>query len=309
MSAPAPSHHSGLIEANSKMSKKAFPSPPTFKTKLEEREYLKHRLAQAFRIFGHYGYDEGVAGHITVRDPVDPDTFWVNPFGRHFSFIKASDLLHVDHQGNVLPDSGPERLLNTAAFMIHSAIHRARQDVNCAAHSHSIYGRAYSALGKELEMINQDSAAFYKDHCVYHDFRGVVLDEEEGNAITETLGNKKAIFLQNHGILVATPSIEATIHYYIKFEKCAQVQLMVDASGTKPTIIADKEAQQVYNTIGGTWGGYFSGLVYFESLEAREAALPHDHRFAEGIYAKKHHHHHVHAPEEGGFGPSFKGQV
>src|SRR3954449_6284573 len=79
-----------------------FPSPPRFVDKYEEREYLKGRLALAFRIFGKYGFDEGVAGHITLRDPVDPHTFWVNPFGVAFSMIKKSDLILVDHTGKVI---------------------------------------------------------------------------------------------------------------------------------------------------------------------------------------------------------------
>lgn len=109
----------------------------------------------------------------------------------HFSLIQPADLLLVDHECNILPESGPNRLLNTAAFMIHSAIHAARPDVACAAHSHSIFGRAFSTLGRELEMVTQDSLKFYKDHAVYHQFRGVVLDTEEGERIAEVLGNKK----------------------------------------------------------------------------------------------------------------------
>jgi ribulose-5-phosphate 4-epimerase/fuculose-1-phosphate aldolase len=82
------------------------------------------------------------AGHITMRDPVDPHSFWVNPFGKAFSLINKSDLILVNHKGEVI-DGGECRLLNTAAFMIHSAVHEARPDVICAAHSHSIYGRTW----------------------------------------------------------------------------------------------------------------------------------------------------------------------
>jgi ribulose-5-phosphate 4-epimerase/fuculose-1-phosphate aldolase len=102
----------------------------------------------------------GVAGHITLRDPVEPDTFWVNPFGVAFSLIKASDLIRVNHEGKVI-DGGEVRLLNAAAFMIHSAIHDARPDVMCAAHSHSLHGRAFCTLGRPLDIITQDSCAFY----------------------------------------------------------------------------------------------------------------------------------------------------
>lgn len=137
-----------------------FPKPPIFEDKHAEREYLKGRLAAAFRIFGKHGFDEGVAGHITIRDPVDPSTFWVNPFGVAFSLINASDLIQVDQEGKVIA-GGPVRLLNRAAYMIHHAVHTARPDVVCAAHSHSIHGRTFCTLGRPIEPITQDACAFY----------------------------------------------------------------------------------------------------------------------------------------------------
>ena len=204
---------------------RAFPAPPTFTDPYEEREYLKGRLAAAFRIFGKYGFDEGVAGHITLRDPVQPDTFWVNPFGVAFGLIKRSDLIQVDHHGDVI-DGGPCRLLNKAAYMIHAAIHRARPDVLCAAHSHSIYGRSFCALGRPLDIITQDSCAFYDDHVVYEQYNGVVLAEEEGKEIAATLGNRKAALLQNHGLLTVGQTIEAAIFWFLSMEKCCHAQLM-----------------------------------------------------------------------------------
>lgn len=139
-----------------------FLSPPKlqFNNKYEERDYIKGRLAGAYRIFGHYGLNEGVAGHITVRDPIEPETFWVNPFGVDFNCINKSDLLRVDHKGNIL-DHGKVKVLNKAAFLIHGAIHAARPDVMCAAHTHSVYGRAFCALGKELDPISLESCLFY----------------------------------------------------------------------------------------------------------------------------------------------------
>jgi ribulose-5-phosphate 4-epimerase/fuculose-1-phosphate aldolase len=262
------------LSALSHGAKQAFPFPPVFATKQEEREFLKFRLAQAFRIFGHLGYDEGAAGHITVRDPLKPDCFWVNPFGLHFSLIQAPDLILVDHNGNVLDESGPNRLLNKAAFMIHSAIHNARPDVLCAAHSHSTYGRAFSALGKELDMLTQDSCAFYNDHAVYKQFKGVVLDTEEGDHIVQALGSKKAVILQNHGLLVATGSIEATVFFYASLEKSCRVQLLADAAaagrGINTTKIDEDDASYTYCKIGNQRVGWFNGLPEFQALEARE---------------------------------------
>ncbi len=106
------------------------------------------------------GFDEGVAGHITLRDPVDPTTFWVNPFGVAFSLIKRSDLIQVNHEGKVI-GGGDCRLLNAAAFMIHGAVHEARPDVMCAAHSHSLHGRSFCTLGRSLDIITQDACSFH----------------------------------------------------------------------------------------------------------------------------------------------------
>lgn len=100
-----------------------FLSPPKlgFSNKFEEREYIKGKLACAYRVFGHYGLNEGLAGHITVRDPIEPETFWVNPFGVDFNRINKSDLLRVDHKGNIL-DHGKVKVLNKAAFLIHGTL-------------------------------------------------------------------------------------------------------------------------------------------------------------------------------------------
>ncbi|KII88980.1 hypothetical protein PLICRDRAFT_40604 [Plicaturopsis crispa FD-325 SS-3] len=262
------------LNAVSEKTRSFLPKPPSFASKLQEREWTKFRLAQAFRIFGHHQFDEGVAGHITVRDPIRPDCFWVNPFGLHFGLIQAEDLLLVDHEGNIQEESGPRRLLNKAAFMIHSEIHAARPDVHCAAHSHSIYGRAFATLGRELDMITQDSCAFYNDHVLYTQFKGVVLDAEEGKAIAAKLGNKKAAILQNHGLLVCTPTIEGTVFYFGSLERCARVQLLADAAasgrGGETVKITPEDAANTYATVGSHGAGWFSGLPEFDMLEARE---------------------------------------
>src|SRR6202045_5328321 len=100
-----------------------IPGPPTFATIEEERRHRKQRLAAAFRLFSRFGFDEGVAGHITARDPEKPDHFWVNPFGVHFGQIRASDLILVNHHGEVVEG---EYSVNGAAFAIHSQVHAAR---------------------------------------------------------------------------------------------------------------------------------------------------------------------------------------
>lgn len=250
-----------------------FTEPPVFTDKHEEREYLKGRLALAFRIFGRNGYDEGVAGHITLRDPVKPDHFWVNPFGTPFRYIKKSDLLLVDHDGNVI-DGGKNRLLNVAAYMIHAAIHAARPDVICAAHCHSIYGRTFSTLGREIDISTQDSCVFYKDHAVYKSFKGVVLAREEGYNIARAIGSKKAVILQNHGLLTVSSTVEGAIYNFVTLENLCRTQLLADAAcagwGGKPILLDEEDAEFTYKSLGNPHAVWFSGLPAFEIAE-REA--------------------------------------
>lgn len=244
-------------------------SPPTFEDPHEARTYWKGRLAAAFRIFAKYGYDEGVAGHITLRDPVDPDTFWVNPFGTAFGLMNASDLIRVDEEGKVI-DGGENRLVNTAAFMIHSAIHKARPDVMAACHSHTIYGRAFCSLGRKLDTITQDSCAFHNDHVLYESFNGVVLAAEEGHDIARALGDKKAALLQNHGLLTVGKNVDEAVFWFVSMDKCCQAQLLADAAaggrGAKPKIIDEEDAQVTYKTVGVPIAGWFSAKPMFDVI-------------------------------------------
>ncbi|KAF2096452.1 class II aldolase/adducin domain protein [Rhizodiscina lignyota] len=266
---PKAPHEPGVGEQKAKMERLNFPKPPKFEDKYEEREYLKGRLAAAFRIFGKYGFDEGVAGHITLRDPVEPRTFWVNPFGVAFSMIKRSDLIRVNEEGKVI-DGGECRLLNTAAYMIHHAIHEARPDVLCAAHSHSIYGRSFCSLGKPLDIITQDSCAFYQDHVVYDSFNGIVFAEEEGQNIAKALGDKKAALLQNHGLLTCADSIEAAVFWFVSLEKCCHAQLMADAAavgtGGKTIKIDEEDAKYTYKAVGSPMAGWFAAKPMFDVI-------------------------------------------
>lgn len=244
--------------------------PPVFEDKLAERRYLKHRLALAFRIFASHGFMEGIAGHITLRDPVDPTSFWVNPFGMHFALIRDQDLIRVDHEGKVI-EGGKNRMLNYAAFAIHSEIHKARPDVQCAAHSHSVYGRAMCTTGRTLDMLTQDFCMFYQDQVVYPNFSGVVLATEEGRRIAQTLGHRKAAFLANHGLLTAGPTIEATVNWFVMLEKCCQVQLAAEAAvgGRREEIqtIGPEEARNSWEAIGKPDSAYFQGLPLFQLAE------------------------------------------
>jgi ribulose-5-phosphate 4-epimerase/fuculose-1-phosphate aldolase len=236
-----------------------------------ERLYRKQRLAAAFRLFGRFGYDHGGAGHITVRDPEFPDSFWLNPAGVFFGHIRVSDLMRVDHRGEIV-ESGEFRRLNRAAFAIHSTLHAARPDVLAAAHSHSLYGKAWSALGRLLDPLSQDSCAFYEDHALFEDFSGVVLDTSEGEKIAATLGPKKAVILQNHGILTVGRSLEAAVWRYFALENACQTQLLAEAAG-KPKPIPHEVAKHTASQVGSDVGGFYSFQPYFDLISREEPDL------------------------------------
>ncbi len=130
-------------------------SYPTFQSVEEQRHYLKKILAGDYRICGKFGFSEGVAGHITCRDPEHTDCFWVNPFGLSFKRIKMSDLILVNEKGEII--ACKHSALKKVAFAIHAAIHKARPDVIAAAHTHSVYAKTWSAFGKLLDPLTQDS--------------------------------------------------------------------------------------------------------------------------------------------------------
>lgn len=235
----------------------------------EERLHRKQRLAATFRLFARYGFDQGLAGHVTVRDPEYPDRFWINPLAAFFGQIKVSDLQLVDHDGHILIGNRP---INQAGFVIHSAIHAAHPDVIAAAHTHSTYGKAWSSLGRLLDPITQDACAFYGDHALFDPFSGVVLQEGEGKKIAETIGSKKAVILQNHGFLTVGPTIEAAAWWFIAADNAARTQLLAEAAG-KPKPIADDIARLTASQVGTHKGGYFSFQPLWDWIVAAEPDL------------------------------------
>ncbi|MDR3508508.1 MAG: class II aldolase/adducin family protein [Caulobacteraceae bacterium] len=270
---PLPKAHPAKIETvlpERFMGGGALPAQPTVEL---ERLYRKQRLAAGYRLFARNGFDMGGAGHITARDPERADHFWVNPAGVHFSRIRVSDLMLVNHEGEIVqPPAQAAPRLNRAAFAIHSELHKARPDVIAAAHSHSLYGKAWSALGQLLEPLTQDSAAFFDDHSIFTEFSGVVLDTSEGRKIAEALGHRKAVILQNHGILTVGQSVEAAVWRYLALENACQVQLLAQAAGpTRP--MPDDVARHTAGQMGSEIGGVFSFQPYWDVVSEEEPDL------------------------------------
>ena len=235
----------------------------------QERLHRKQELAAAFRIFGRFGFSEGVAGHITARDPEHLDQFWVNPFGMNFSQIKVSDLILVDQDGEVVQGSQP---VNRAAFCIHSQVHRARPDVVAAAHAHSLHGKALSTLDVMLDPITQDACAFYQDHGRYDDYRGVVNDIEEGRRIGVALGSYKALILANHGLLTVGGSVAEAAWWFVTMERSCQTQLLAMAAGT-PRPIDPETALATRETLGFPLAGQFQFRPLWDHIIATDPDL------------------------------------
>lgn len=257
------------LAIQSSQSKLPLPQPPRFERLEDERRHRQQRLAAAFRLFAYYGFDEGIAGHITVRDPEWTDHFWVNPFGMYFGQIRVSDLILVNHKGEIVQGEKP---INAAAFAIHAQIHQARPDIIAAAHTHSLYGKSWSTLRRLLDPLTQDACAFYQDHGLFENYTGVVLDTHEGDRIAATLGNKKAIILCNHGLLTVGQSVDEAAWWFISMDRCCQGQLMAEAVG-KPIVIDPDTAKLTYSQVGSHSLGWFSFQPLYEMIVKKEPDL------------------------------------
>ena len=194
----------------------------------------------------------------------------LNPLSQHFSQIRVSDLILVNENGEVVIGEEP---INAAAFAIHSEIHKARPDVHAACHAHSVYGKAFSVFGRELDMMTQDSLRFYKSHSVYTQFGGTVLDREEGKRIAKALGGGKAVILQNHGLLTVGQSVDEAAFWFISLVKTCHAQLLADAasagSGYMKILIDDAEAAFSYDQVGKPEKGWLAFQGYYDEQLAK----------------------------------------
>ncbi|KAJ5141472.1 hypothetical protein N7526_002467 [Penicillium atrosanguineum] len=214
---------------------------PTFSDPVEKRKWMKEHMAAAFRYFGKLGYGEE---YLVIS--LCADHFWMNPFAKHFSTIKASDLVLVDHEGYVT-EGGAQLPINEAGFMIHSEIHKARPDVIAAAHTHGIHGKTWSAFGKPIEMLTQDACNLYGRIGIYDDHAGIALSQDEGKAIAKALGKDNiACILQNHGLLTVGTTVDEAAILYSMLENACHSQLLAEAAaanGIPKRIISSEVAQ------------------------------------------------------------------
>lgn len=194
---------------------------------LEDSGYsTTQKLALTCRILFDNGHDSGLAGQITARG-VDRKTFYTQRLGLGFDEISADNFLLVDEHLSVLEGKG----MANPANRFHSWVYRARPDVNCIIHTHAVYTAALGMLETPLEVSHMDNCVLYDDVAFVAKWPGVPVGNEEGELISAALGNKSALMLSHHGLLIASPSIEEACVKAMAFERAAKMHLLAAAAG------------------------------------------------------------------------------
>lgn len=242
-----------------------FPEIPTFENYEAERLHRKKRLVSACRFFALEKFDYGFAGHLTIRDPEHPELYWTNPMCVHFSDVKLSNLILADHKGHVVQG---DHAINRAGFVLHAAVHEAHPDILAMCHAHTVYGTAFAALGKPLDPISQDAAAFFEDHVVITDEAGqVAVEEKAGVAVCDWFKGVKAAIHQNHGLFTASRhSIESAAFWFAALERCCQQQLLVEATGQKPKFVPPDKARYSREHVGSEYIGWLHFQPIYDHL-------------------------------------------
>ena len=190
-------------------------------------------LAACYRLLDLYGMTEMSANHVSTRVPGEDNAFLINPYGLLYEQMHASCFIKLDLDGNILFNS-TDLGINKAGFVIHSAIHRARHDVDCVIHTHTVAGMAVSAMKCGLLPLAQTSMRFAK--IGYHDYEGVAVNLEEQERLVRDLGEHAGLILRNHGLLVVGGSIPETFYSMFKLERACQVQVAALSCNTELTM-------------------------------------------------------------------------
>ena len=201
-------------------------------------------LAACYRLIAQFRMTDLVYTHISARIP-GTEHFLLNPYGFLFEEVTASNLVRIDIDGNIVEDTS--YTVNPAGFTIHSAIHRARSDVNCVLHTHTRAGIAISALREGLLPISQIALQFY-NRLAYHDYEGIALDLDERDRLARDLGDRKAMILRNHGLLTAGASVAEAFSLMFYLERACEIQIAALSTGRELIVptpeVCEKAAQQ-----------------------------------------------------------------
>jgi ribulose-5-phosphate 4-epimerase/fuculose-1-phosphate aldolase len=183
---------------------------------------VRVNLAACYRLMAEYGMVEMVANHISARVPGTHGEFLINPYGMLYEEMSASSMIRIDIDGNVLFNA-TDYGVNQAGFVIHSAIHKARHDVDCVIHTHTLAGMAVSAMTCGILPIAQSSMRF--GDVAFHDYEGPALRLDERERLVANLGNREAMVLRNHGLLAVGPSIPECFNNIYRLERACELQV------------------------------------------------------------------------------------
>ena len=242
--------------------------PPVFATLEEERQHRLERLAGVCRVFGRLGYSEGLLGHVTVRDPEHPDRFWINPVGVSFRQVRVSHLVQVSHDGTVV--SG-ERPINPVGFRLHASLHAARPEVDAVCHAHSLFGKAWSSLGRTVDPITQDSAVFFEQQAVITRPR-VALTVEDGKEFATQFGDKRVGIQVGHGLFSTGRTVEEAAWWFIALETSCHAQLLAEAAGT-PLLWEPDDSRMMVAALGTPDFGWASFQPFWDEIIESDADL------------------------------------
>ena len=214
-------------------------------------------LAAAYRLVAKYGMSDLVYNHITARVPGEPEHFLINQYGLMYAEMTASSFYKIDLEGNVIFHPGGEYEVNRAGYVIHSAVHSVRHDVECVIHTHTRAGGAVSAMKCGLLPLTQHAMRFY-ERIAYHDYEGVAVDEDEQSRLIADLGMHDALILRNHGLLTCGRSIGEAFNLMYWLELACKSQVDAMASGTELIIpsheVAAKTARLYQPGVRRTFG-------------------------------------------------------
>ncbi len=229
-----------------------------------EEWQARSQLAAMYRVFDMLGWTELIYNHISVKVPGSSGHFLVNPYGLHYSEVKASNLVKVDLDGGIV--GGSEWPINPAGFIIHSAIHGARPDAVCIAHTHTAQGVAVACREGGLTSDNL-YASLCHGRIAYHDFEGVTVRLEERGRIIAALGLKDLLILRHHGLLACGPTIPAAFQNLWILQRACELHVAAHAGGAQVVQISDEvcgrsgEALAVMHAHAGYGELEFAALV------------------------------------------------
>ena len=217
----------------------------------KEEWAVRVNLAACYRLMAEYGMVEMIANHISARVPDKEGEFLINPYGMLYEEVTASSLIKIDLEGNVLFNA-TDYGVNKAGYVIHSAVHSARHDVDCVIHTHTLAGMSVSAQKQGLLPLAQSAMRFGND-IAYHDYEGPALNLDERERLVKDLGDREAMILRNHGLLTVGESIPECFNNHYRLERACQLQVMTLSCNTEIQLPPDEVVQSTY-------AGFKSGM-------------------------------------------------